>query len=298
MNRSLDQALGKLFGTPIADVAHWDEVYGKKRAGLKQNKSIDEEEVDDGNDQEEKPQAKFQPRAQSKPQEPVTKIQSKNKNSARTNPILSILKPKQLLVFAGSSEQGKTHLIKSIIIDMCLRGDFNFGIVFCPTKFNKSYDFIKNQNLVIGNYNENILKQYLKKVRDNGNPPNFIIFDDCAGEMNLVDGFGKQFISTFRHYNCSVFISTQYIYSVAAPVVREQTNRAFIWKQNTKRAYDALYESYGLAFEDFKDFKKTLDTITAEQYRCMVYLKEETEIKKKYLSYKASEKIPDVQLKF
>lgn len=223
---------------------------------------------------------------------------AKMKSTKGDDPIFTLMKPKQLCIFIGSSEQGKTHLMKYLLLNMCLRNQFDFGIVFTTTKFNHSYDFIKNQNLVIAGYDEKILKQYLKKLRSSDEPPpNFVIFDDCIGSLDTMSEFIQNFASTFRHFNSSVFISLQYAYKVP-PLFREQCNRCFMFKQNTKRSYEAIYDAYGLGFTDYKEFKATIDDITKEQFHCMYYLKEETEPNKKYGEYKAPAEIPDVRLEF
>jgi hypothetical protein len=214
------------------------------------------------------------------------------------DPIFDIISgPKQLNLFVGSSEQGKSHLIKYLLINLCMMKKFKTGIVFTTTKFTGGYDFIANKNLIISKYDEDILKKYLKKIREantNGNScPNFIIFDDMIGSLDVRSPFIQNFVSTFRHYNIGIFISTQYVYRVD-PLFREQTNRCFIFKQNTKRSYEALYEAFGLGFEDYKSFKKQLDLITSEPYRCLLYKKEDTDMSKKYMAYKAKSEIPDV----
>jgi hypothetical protein len=211
--------------------------------------------------------------------------------------MLKLIGAKQLLFMVGSSEQGKSYLMKYFLIEMCLRGDFKFGVIFTTTKHNSAFDFIKDQNCVISGYNEGALKRYLKELQGN-TQPNFIVFEDCVGQMDVLSPFLSWFISSFRHFKCTVFIMTQYVKKIS-PIFREQVNRAFIFKQNTKVSYDALYESFGLGFDSFKDFKAQLDAITEENYRCMVYLKEKRGLHDdKYLSYKAppEDQIPQVML--
>lgn len=204
----------------------------------------------------------------------------------------------QLLLFIGKSKQGKTHLLKSLLLNMCDEGKFQFGIVFTTTRFNKSFDFMTNQKLVIPRYDENILKQYLRKVRELPNKPsNFIIFDDILGDLDIQSAFVKNFISTFRHYNCTVFLSTQYAYAVS-PLWREQCDICFIFRQKTGRSLQAVYEAFGSLFGQYKEFTDMLARITSEKYRCLVFDGDATNEDEKYSTYIADKEIPDINLKF
>jgi hypothetical protein len=65
----------------------------------------------------------------------------------------------------------------------------------------------------------------------------------------------------FRHYNITLFISTQYITQVA-PLVRQQTNYAFIYHHDQKKSIEVLYENFGAGFETLKEFQDFLNNVT------------------------------------
>lgn len=227
------------------------------------------------------------------------------KNIPRSDdPIFDFIGAKQLIIFFGTSEAGKSYLMIYLLRSLCLKGTFEFGIVFSPTKsVNNAYDFFTNQNLVISGYDENTLKKYMKRLRDipkEKRPCNFIVFDDCIGDLDPNTKFARQLISTFRHYNITIFMSSQYIKAITPPLYRTQCNRSFVFKMNTAEDYDGCYSAFGSGFPNKKEYIKVLNQITSEKFCSMVYLKEETEPNKKYFSYKAPEedKIPDVKIKF
>jgi hypothetical protein len=84
---------------------------------------------------------------------------------------------------------------------------------------------------IINDFCEKLEKKYGKQIKKNekegrdatyGVPASFIVFDDIMSLINQKSGEFKNFISIFRHYNITLFISTQYITQVA-PLVRQQT---------------------------------------------------------------------------
>jgi len=229
------------------------------------------------------------------------------------NFINNIIKPPCLIVVAGKSKRGKSYLIKYMITMLCLNKKFKFGLVFCKTKFNCGYDFIED-NKVIEGYKEDILKNYLQALQKYGEehpltakqkayniktniPPSFIIFDDIIGQMDLNAGFMSEFITTYRHYNITLIIATQYLHKV--PVLfREQADICVMFYQNTKKSIDACYENYGQEFDNAKKFKNFLIEKTSKPYHCLIYIEDGDDINTKYMEYKAPSDYPDIIFKF
>jgi len=232
---------------------------------------------------------------------------------SKDNFINDIIKPPCLIVVAGKSKRGKSYLIKYMITMLCLNKKFKFGLVFCKTKFNCGYDFIED-NKVIEGYKEDILKNYLQALQKYGEdhpltakqrayniktniPPSFIVFDDIIGQMDLNAGFMSEFITTYRHYNITLIVATQYLHKV--PVLfREQADICVMFYQNTKKSIDACYENYGQEFDNAKKFKNFLIDKTSKPYHCLIYIEDGDDINTKYMEYKAPSNYPDVIFKF
>ena len=222
---------------------------------------------------------------------------------AANDPLLDQMKLPCINAYVGAPRSGKSWAIKHHVIRLLLQGKLQFGMVITGTKFNGAFDFITNQNMVIAGYDEKILKGYLKKLKEyriaNGNEPAsaFLILDDMLGQIPWESAIIIHMLSNYRHYGLSIFIATQYIYKIS-PTTRTVSDYVFIWGQDNKRSYDAIYDSFGLMFDDFKDFKDTLDAITEVDFQCMVYRKDKRKKEERYGYYQAPDDIPKVQFDF
>jgi hypothetical protein len=125
-----------------------------------------------------------------------------------------ILDIPSLILFVGSSKSGKTHAIKSLILDYSLnkkyKNRFNFGLVFTTTKFNctsflPEYSVFKGFDMkIIVDFCDELEKKYGKQIKKNekegrdatyGVPASFIVFDDIMSLINQKSGEFKNFIS-------------------------------------------------------------------------------------------------------
>lgn len=263
-----------------------------------QDKKEDIDDVTDVNDVEDAEQEEIKqiPKAQAKPSQKQKPIDS-------DDPIFKIISLPAVFAMVGSPKSGKTHCMTWLLKNYLKYGAFDFGIIFTGTKFSGQFSFIDNPNLIIAGYDVNVLRKFLRKLRDyrlanNGMPAKaFIIFDDMVGQVPWQTELIENLFTTYRWYGVSIFISTQYIYKVP-PTVRTVTSYAFIWAQDNKRCYDAIYESFGMAFDDYYDFKRVLDDAVKMQYRCLFYNQAEREIEKRFAQYLAPARIPDWRFRF
>jgi hypothetical protein len=228
-------------------------------------------------------------------------VDGSNGNPAN-DPIFKVLKIPSVFAMVGSPKSGKTWCMKHLLIHYLMTGELQFGIVFTGTKFSNQFDFITDSNMIISGFDERVLRSFLRKLKEyrlaNEKPAKaFIVFDDMVGQVPWESSLLLHLCTTYRWYGLSVFISTQYIYKIN-PTIRTVCDYAFIWAQDSKRCYDAIYESFGLGFDDFKSFKENLDDIVSEQYWCMLYNKEKRNIEERYGGYKAPADIPEVKFQF
>ncbi len=220
------------------------------------------------------------------------------------------------MIFAGSSKSGKSYLVRSILNNIFLRkkDGFKFGLVFTGTRFNSDYTAFLPEKFVIEQYSQEPLENFLNllkqeyspileqneekgKKKNTGIPHSFIVFDDIVSQINQRAPFFQNFISTYRHFNITLFFTTQYIYQVL-PLIRQQADYAFIFGHDAKRSLDALYESFGGSFETSKDFKLFLQQHTSQRYHCLVYSKDEHERTKKYQEYVAPATMQKVKFNY
>lgn len=162
-----------------------------------------------------------------------------------------------IMLFVAGPESGKTHLIKYMMYRLVGKGVFVRGIVFCPTyALNNSYNYIP-ESYVYPRYEDEYLKNFLRYQRDNKQKPAFLILDDCIGSLNFNSKIISHLFTCYRHYNLTIFLSTQYIYKIP-PVIRECATFAFIFFTSNMRSIEALQQTY------FTDISKdqTLQFIT------------------------------------
>jgi len=186
------------------------------------------------------------------------------------------LKP-QIFVFVGKCGSGKSVCVKSIMYNYAKKQYFRFGIAYVKTKFNHSYEFIPDK-YVLDKYTEKQFANYLSKLRGlkekkGAIPPNFVIFDDMVGSINMNTGVMASFLSTHRHYNTTIFFTSQYICAKnsSTTLMREITNFAFIFRTSFKNSLKSLYEAYGQLTNDYDEFVKLFMDITDEEYCCLMY---------------------------
>ena len=224
-----------------------------------------------------------------------------------------IIKTPGLIIVNGKSKRGKSYLIKYIITCLGIQKKFKFGYVFCKTKFNGGYDFFP-ENRIIEGYNEEVLKKFLDILKKYGEenpvsdsqkekgvktniPPSILIFDDLIGSLDTNNKFFTEFVATYRHYNISVIIATQYINKLST-LLREQAELCFMFEPSTERSIKALFESYGQSFDSFKKFKDFLMAKTKEPFHCLIYNENGDEESTKYIEYCAPGSYPDVTFSF
>lgn len=207
-----------------------------------------------------------------------------------------------IFLFASAPRGGKSFFIRYLIYGLSKIGRFNHGLVFCPTAFNGDYDFMP-KNYIETRWNPERLEKFMDKqeklVEEMGDnaPEAFVILDDCLGTANFNDKIFLKLLSSYRHFKISVFIGTQNIYRVST-TCRECAKYVFIFKQSTKRSFEALFDTYGQSgFENLAEFKKKLNDNTKDRHVLMYDLDAPNEIDKKFVRVKAKA-VPKFKLQF
>lgn len=181
-----------------------------------------------------------------------------------------------LFLFAAPTNSGKTTLIRFILTEMAKKGIFAYGIVLTGTAgLNNDYSYLPRKAVSV--FSEDRLRAFLRMQRDLAHergkaPPAFIVLDDVANE-NFKKPLYNGLFTTFRHFNLSVFVSTQYIYRIP-PTIREQAAICVAFHQNTGRSKEALWQTYGTAHKK-QEFYNKLDEATKEKYYALFMLNNE-----------------------
>ncbi len=217
----------------------------------------------------------------------------------------------ELYVSIGKSRRGKTHFTRCLLADQISRPDnpLKFGIVFVKTKFKHSYQDLEKKGLakVYQGYNEEVLKTFINNLEEvykstGSIPANYVVFEDLVGILNNQSQWFINWISTYRHFNTSVFINVQYLLGRGAisPIMREQTSFAIIFNSKCNRTIKNLYENYGQLFEKEAQFKQYYFANTGPKnvgdYVCMVYVEDNDDVNENYIPMRAPPKpaqIPD-----
>lgn len=210
------------------------------------------------------------------------------------------------VVCIGKSKRGKSYLTRYLIQYFTLHTPiFKQGLVFCGTRgLNNDWDMFPDKCIING-YDENILMAWLeniKKVYASGKklPPSFIIFDDLLGKLGKTKFFDN-FLSTYRHYNITIFLNNQFLrQSASSTLLREQANYLFAFRTVAESTIAGLFEWFGGLFKNQEEFKKHFLSITEPKFQAMLFLEAEEDITKNYYGFRAPppDKFPQAKLNF
>ena len=199
-------------------------------------------------------------------------------------------------MFIGSSRSGKSYLLKFGLTQLLeeKKNGLKFGLVFTATKHTGAYDWLPD-HAVHSQFKDTILTNYLKwllttsKKKKKPIPNNIIVFDDIVNSLPQKEKWFEEFLSTYQHFNITLFMTTQFI-NKCAPLFREQAEYAYIFQLHIAKAIEATYDSYGSLFETVKKWKAFLVASTGVEDQCLIWAKESKPvIALKYSTFKAPE---------
>jgi hypothetical protein len=167
-----------------------------------------------------------------------------------------------ITLIIGKTQSGKSHLLKYLLKALYLEGRFSFGCVVSMTsQFTNDWDCIpRNFHLTPDRTEDYLKKSLLPKMAQLKSAgyyvPAFIILDDCLGELKWNDAFWTQVATTVRHYNISLFITTQYLKKIPS-VIRSQCSQYFFLKMMNQLELKGAYEqcfSMSMKYDQFVNF--------------------------------------------
>ena len=209
-----------------------------------------------------------------------------------------------IMIFIGKQASGKSFLLRNLIYQLTKQNTFKFGHVFSATSFNPDYDFMPEKH-VDGEYSEAKLEQYIDSLKNwmeknpgKKLPPSFLILDDLLGKMHQNSDIFSNLMSTYRHYNMSVFLTSQFMVKNISTLLRELVDVAFVFKSKFKNTRESLYEAFGQSLKDQNEFNEVMEKATKEKHACLVYKANEEKVQDMYLSFKCPGNDPKFKLKF
>ena len=199
----------------------------------------------------------------------------------------------QIIVLIGKQASGKSFLLRNLIYQLSKQQTFKFGKVFTATGFIYSdYDFMPEKH-VDSDYSEvklesyiGSLKQWMEKNKGKKLPPSFLVLDDLLGKIQGHTDIFQNLMATYRHFNLTIFITSQYTVKNVSPLLRELTDLAFIFRSKNTRI--ALYEAFGQMLDNQDEFEYILDQATKEKHASLVYNANKSTPEEAYLSFKCS----------
>lgn len=196
----------------------------------------------------------------------------------------------------GKTNSGKSHFLRYVMREISKsKYPFSYGVVFCGTEFENSYDFVPDK-FIHSEYDEDVLVRLIelqkKNIQNEIYKRCFVIFDDCLSSDELRgSGVIRKLAVQSRHYGISVFICCQWPHLCDPPIRSNATHIYMFNLGNSKIALQSLYENFGMRFKSFDDFKQYYyNNIDNHQFIAI--------IKDNLCVLRAPENIPDFKLKF
>lgn len=190
----------------------------------------------------------------------------------------------------GTSKTGKSYLLKHILSNMLERKEFKFGLVFTATKFTDSYSWLPDER-VYANFDMDAFQLWLrflvkiKKARGDI-PPSFLVFDDIISQLPLGSKEWAQFIATFRHFNITIFITTQFP-NMIDPLLRSQTEYAYLFTMTNDPQFRSSYLAFGGLLPNLRAWREYVNKHTGD-YKCIIFHRDAPPtLAERYKQYKA-----------
>ena len=208
--------------------------------------------------------------------------------------------PGGCIINLGKTNSGKSNNTKYLILKYSTDiPEFQFGIVFCGTKFNHGYSYLPDEYVFDG-YQEDVLRNYMQNLRKwrekNNKPPpkNFVIFDDLVGVLDTKDKYLTHLHTLGRHTSTFFIHNIQYIKAIN-PTIRENVELVYMYRSKTKNTIEALYENFGQTFDRYNDFKNFFLN-SLDKFQALLYIQNEDDDDKNYQIYKAPD-MTDIDIK-
>ena len=187
-----------------------------------------------------------------------------------------------VIVMIGKRDTGKSFLVRDLLF---YHQDIPIGTVISGTEEgNGFYGKLVPKLFIHNEYNtaiiENILKRqkavikqmkkeletYKKSTID---PRTFVILDDCLYDKRWINNQNiKNIFMNGRHFKIFFLITLQHALGLP-PVLRNNIDYIFIFRNNIRKEREKIYSHYAGMFPTYEAFEQVMLQIT-ENYECMV----------------------------
>lgn len=160
---------------------------------------------------------------------------------------------------------GKTSLIQYLLLSNI--SSIGCVILFSNTgvdAYEKNYQWLNPRYIYDSwedGFTENKLIKLAKRIfKDNPNKHTILIFDDSVGMAKglFQKESSKHIITTLRHYNVSIIVSTHQIQTEVSTLLRNNASYVFMFRQTEPNGVTVLFETFGAASSNLnneRDFK-------------------------------------------
>lgn len=187
-----------------------------------------------------------------------------------------------VVVFIGKRNTGKSYCMKDVLN---YHRDIPVGVVISPTERANGYfeKFIPKM-LIYDECEEHTIKKFLdrqinitterkKELKKVGSsridPRAFLILDDCLYDKRWINNINiRSIFMNGRHYKIFFLITMQYALGLP-PVLRNNIDYIFIFRNNIIKEKQKIYDCYAGMFPTFEAFNQVMNQ-TTENYECMV----------------------------
>jgi len=187
-----------------------------------------------------------------------------------------------VVVFIGKRNTGKSYCMKDILH---YHKNIPVGVVISPTETANGYfeKFIPKM-LIYDECEEVVLQKFLdrqkkistekkKDIKQYGSsqidPRSFLILDDCLYDKRWINNINiRSIFMNGRHYHIFFLITMQHALGLP-PVLRNNIDYIFIFRNNILKERQKIYDNYAGMFPTFEAFNQVMNQ-TTENYECLV----------------------------
>lgn len=209
-----------------------------------------------------------------------------------------------VIALIGKRGVGKTTTLKDVL---SYHADLPVGVVISPTEMANSFfgSFIP-QPLIYEDINPEIIAKFLQRqisictekkreLKKYGSsqidPRAFLILDDCLYDKRWVNDINiRSIFMNGRHYKILFCITMQHAMGLP-PVLRNNIDYVFIFRNNIRKEREKIYQHYAGMFPTYEAFEQVM-LQTTENYECMVIdnKTQSNKLEDQVFWYKATEK--------
>lgn len=206
-------------------------------------------------------------------------------------------------VWIGKRHSGKSVCLKDVL---SYHRDIPVGVVISPTEAANGYfeKFVPKM-LIYDEPTQETIKKFLdrqvsisserkRELKKFGNSQidarAFLILDDCLYDKKWINDVNiRSIFMNGRHYKIFFLITMQHAMGLP-PVLRNNIDYVFIFRNNIKREREKIYQHYAGMFPTYEAFEQVMMQ-TTENYECMVIdnKTQSNKLEDQIFWYKASE---------